>query len=224
MQGSVVAQGEKEPDKPKDPPVRVGVADGEEIGTLPALTTEISKRAAKAFLQGDWIEARDAYLEILDADPSNALTLANLGATYLRMGEHKLAKSKLEKALAIQPKLHRARVTLGQAYLDAGDLYLAVSTLSRAVADQPRDAQAHNYLAVAARELGWVDGAERELQAAVAADPTFAEAHYNLALVYMERRPPAPELARRHYFRALDLGATADRDLVQRIDAAAGDR
>ncbi len=205
------------------PPVRVGLAQEDDIGaSLPPLVTEISKRAAKAFLAGDWRQARDAYLEILEEDPDNPLTLANLGATYLQMGALEDAKSALERALAIHPGLHAQRVTLGLVYLQGGETYLAISTLSRAVADQPQDARAHNYLAVAARDRGWIDAAERELQAAVAADPSFADAHYNLALVYMEKEPPAFELARRHYRRATELGAAPDPDLAARIDKAAG--
>ncbi len=187
-----------EPARPtEEPPVRVGIAPTERLGSLPPFTREISKRAARAFLEGNWLEAREAYEKILEADEDNALTLANLGATELQLKNYKRAREHLEKALRHQPDLHQARVTLGLVYLEAGESYLAIATLSRAVADHPKDARAHNYLAVAARERGWLAAAERELQAAVAAEPDFAEAHYNLALAYMEKRPPAVELARR---------------------------
>ena len=219
--GTCLAQEPGADEGPKgEPPVRVGTAPAAEIGSLPPLVREISKRAAKAFLQGDWRQARDAYLEILREDPENALTLANLGASELQLGDLEAARSHLEKALKNQPNLHRARVTLGLTYHRSGLSYLAISTLARAVADQPKDARAHNYLAIVARERGWVDAAERELQEAVAADPAFGEAHYNLALVYMEKRPPYAELARRHYYKAVDLGATPDTELAARIDAA----
>ena len=200
--------------------MRMGLAPSSAIGKLPPLTTEISKRAAKSFLKGDWLAARKDYLEILKADPTNPLTLANLGTTELQLGNLEKARDYLEKALAGRPNLHRARVTLGLVYHESGLSYLALATLAKAVADKPKDARAHNYLAIVARGRGWFDAAERELQEAVAADPGFGEAHYNLALVYMEKRPPSVELARRHYYRAVDLGATTDTDLVARIDAA----
>lgn len=216
---SLSVHGQDKAPKKQDPPVRVGVAPADDIGSLPPLTNAISKRAAKAFLSGDWKQARDAYLEILRADPDNALTLANLGAASLQLGEPKAACGYLEKALLQNPDLHMSRVTLGLAYLRSGQSYLAIATLSRAVSDQPKDARAHNYLAVAARERGWLAAAERELQLAVAADPGFAEAHYNLALVYMERPKPPIELARRHYRRALDLGAAPDTELAAKISS-----
>ncbi len=212
-----VASGEPDKKPLVEPPVRVAIAPADKIGSLPRFTREVGKRAARAFLEGNWLEARNAYLSILEADPENPLTLANLGATELQLKNYDQARAHLIKALHHNPELHQSRVTLGLVYLEAGETYLAISTLSRAVADHPKDARARNYLAVAARELGWLTAAERELQAAVAAEPDFAEAHYNLALAYMERRPPAVELARRHYQRAIDLGAIADPKLDTRI-------
>ena len=47
---------------------------------------------------------------------------------------------------------------------------------------------------------------ERALQL----DPDYVEANFNLALSYLQRTPPAVELARRHYYRAIDLGAAPD--------------
>ena len=41
-------------------------------------------------------------------------------------------------------------------------------------------------------------------------DPSYSDAHYNLAVFYLEEKPPAVELARRHYFRAIELGAEKD--------------
>jgi tetratricopeptide (TPR) repeat protein len=201
-------------------PVRVGVAPSSEIGSLPPLTSAIGKRAAKAFLKGNWPEARKAYLEILKSDPDNALTLANLGATFLELKQYDEARRHLEKALRVNPGLNQARVILGVTYLRSGDSYRAIATLSMAVAEQPKNARAHNYLAAAILERGWAVAAERELQEAVSADPGFAEAHYNLALRYMEKKPPAVELARRHYQRAIDLGATPSSSLALKINSA----
>jgi tetratricopeptide (TPR) repeat protein len=199
--------------------VQVGVAPSSEVGSLPPLTSAIGKRAAKAFLKGNWQEARKAYLEILKSDPENALTLTNLGATFLELKQYGQARSHLEKALQVNPSLNQARVILGVTYLRSGDSYRAISTLSRAVAEQPKNALAHNYLAAATLERGWVVAAERELQEAVSADPGFAEAHYNLAIRYMEKKPPAVELARRHYQRAIDLGATPSSRLALKINS-----
>ena len=217
-----LAQGNSIDGKPV--PVRIGTAPASEIGALPPLTSAIGKRAAKAFLKGNWHEARDAYLEILRSDPDNAPTLTNLGATFLELEQYTQARKHLEKALQVNPGLHQARTILGVTYLRSGNSYRAIAALSRVVAEQPKNARAHNYLAVATLQRGWTTAAERQLQEAVSADPGFAEAHYNLAIRYMEKKPPAVELARRHYQRAIDLGATPSSRLSARINSPKNDQ
>jgi len=51
------------------------------------------------------------------------------------------------------------------------------------------------------------------MRKAIELDEQYAEAHFNLAVLYLERQPPAVELARRHYYRALKLGAEHDDEL-----------
>jgi Tfp pilus assembly protein PilF len=63
------------------------------------------------------------------------------------------------------------------------------------------------------RKRGWLEGAEQEIRKAIEIDEQYAEAHFNLAVLYLERQPPAVELARRHYYRALKLGAEHDAEL-----------
>ncbi len=44
-------------------------------------------------------------------------------------------------------------------------------------------------------------------------DPNYADPHFNLAVIYATQKPPALELARRHYKQALDLGIPKDAQL-----------
>ena len=198
-------------------PIQVGVADRDQTGKLPELTTETGKRAALAFAKKDWKTARSLYGEILELDPKNALALANMGAVTFQLRDYRAAQGFLEKAVAQNPKLIQARVTLGMAYYYDDKLYLAISNLTRAAHDDPDNARAHMYLAVVAQQAGWTGAAEEELRKAIAADPKYAEAHFNLALVYLEQKPPAIELARRHYHRALELGAAPDEEIAKKI-------
>ena len=96
-----------------------------------------------------------------------------------------------------------------------GDTYRAISCFARAIHEEPEDARAHNYLAIAAKGLGWTDAAEAELQRSIELKPDYGIAHFNMALMLLERRPPAIELARRHYQKALALGVVKD-DVVER--------
>ena len=71
-------------------------------------------------------------------------------------------------------------------------------------------ASAHNYLGITASQKGWQEAAEKEMLEAIASNPNYADAHFNLAVVYSTSQPPAKELARRHYEKALALGAPPD--------------
>lgn len=55
------------------------------------------------------------------------------------------------------------------------------------------------------------------MRRALELNPKSPDAHYNLAMIYMERVPPAVELARRHYIRSIELGAPPDEKLAERI-------
>lgn len=208
--------GQEVPDK-EDVPIKKGVASKDEIGELPPLTSETNKRAAAAFAKQDWKTARSLYNEVVEFAPNNALARANLGTACFQSGDHKAARIHLEKAVEIQPALSSARVTLGITYFLLGEHYLSISTLTRAVNDAPDDPAAHNFLAVALRYKGWIDGAEEELAEALRLSPDYAEAHFNLALVYLERKIPAIELARRHYYRAVELGAAPDKTIEKQV-------
>ena len=67
------------------------------------------------------------------------------------------------------------------------------------------------------KEFGWADAAEAELQKAIELKPDYGIAHFNLALMLLERRPPALELAQRHYDKALALGVAKDEVVERRL-------
>jgi tetratricopeptide (TPR) repeat protein len=198
-----------------DKSASLGLPNQAKTGRLPRLTTGLSERAAKAFGQGNWAEAKKAYLEMLQEEPNNALTLANLGTVEQQSGNLKQAQSYMLKAVAINPALQQTWLALGMLSYEKGDSYLALSALSRATHEDPADAKAHNYLAVVVKKLGWLDAAEAELQRALELNPDYTNAHFNLALMYLERKPPAIELAKRHYDKAVALGAEKD-ELVEK--------
>lgn len=195
-------------------PAKLGVADDGKIGRLPSHTTGLSELASQAFARKDWDKARVHYLEMLNSEPDNPLTLANIGAVEQQAGRLKEAKNYLLRAVKINPALQQSWLALGLVCHEMGDSYLAVSALTRAAHEDPLDPKAHNYLAVVVRALGWLDAAEAELQRAIELKSDYANAHFNLALMYLDRKPPSVELARRHYNKAVALGAEKD-DVVE---------
>ena len=187
----------------------------DKTGMLPPFTKVLGERAAAAFGKQDWPAARKAYLEMLELDDGNALIWANLGAVEQQSGDAKRAIECFEKSVQINPQLSQTWTALGLMLQKQGDTYRAISCFTRAIHEEPEDARAHNYLAIAAKDLGWTDAAEAELQRAIELKSDYGIAHFNMALMLLDRRPPAIDLARRHYEKALALGVAKD-DVVER--------
>jgi len=190
-------------------------APTERVGTLPPDTLIISQRAAEAFGKKDWPAARAAYQEMLKSDPENALSWANLGAVEQQAGNIDEAIACFSKSVRFNPQISQTWSALGLLHSNKGDTYLAISMFTRAIHEDPADARAHNYLAIAAKTLGWADTAETELLRAIELDPSYGLAYFNLSLMYLNQTPPAIELAKRHYEKALALGVAKD-EIIER--------
>ena len=199
----------------KEDGAQIGLADPLKTGLLPKDTAALGKKAADAFGKRDWKTARAAYREMLEAEPENALAWANLGAVEQQAGKFDAAAEAFEKSVRFNPSIVQSWIALGLTYSARGDKYRAMSAFSRALHEDPLDARAHNHLAIVAKDLGWTDAAEAELQRAIDLNPDYGIAHFNLALMYLERKPPAIELARRHYTKATALGVEKD-EIVER--------
>jgi len=120
----------------------------------------------------------------------------------------------------VKPDAAQAWMLLGVIAMNEEEPEEATADLAEAVYLNPKSPQAHNYYAVMLAKRGWYDAAEDELRTVIELAPDFAEAHFNLALIYFRRNPPAVELARRHYQRALELGAARDPDFEAKLNAA----
>lgn len=192
-------------------PMKLGKV--EEPVTLPPELAEISKEAALAVANGDWAQARALYLKLVDAAPDNALAYANLGVAEHQLGNLLAAAGNLSRSVTLNPHIARNWRTLGLIQYERGEVALAISSLLRAVHEDPRDAETRIILAAAARDFDWPAVAEVELRRAVELAPQHAAAHYNLAVTYLDSDPPRIELARRHYYAAIDLGADPSPEL-----------
>jgi Flp pilus assembly protein TadD len=165
------------------------------------------------FQAGQFVEAKAAFARVTELLPNYSGGWINLGSAEYRLDQLDDAEKHLRKAVHLDPDVTQAWLTLGIIAFRKGEVDASLAALSQAVYLEPDNAHAHMYLGVLARQRGWLDAAEDELRKAVELDEDYAEAHFNLAMVYTERKPPAIELARRHYYRALELGAPADPDM-----------
>lgn len=193
----------------------------------PTSVTHLSpqaKAAAEAGIEAlgknNFDAAEKAFLQLLKLSPENPSALVNLGLVDVRLGRPEDAKNYLLQAIHVVPDAALAWTTLGLIYQNEDNTEGATAALAQAVFLNPKSPQAHNYFGVTLAKRGWYDAAEEELQKAVELAPSFAEAQFNLALVYYQRHPPAVELARRHYQKALELGAAPDPDFEAKLNAA----
>jgi len=185
----------------------------------PVFIPEAARRAAvegsQAFAKKDFAGAQQSFRKVLDLAPDNLVALVNLGVTEFALGNSDESEKLLKKAVRKRLETAPAWLTLGILYMDQGKLDEALAALTQAVLYDSGNPRAHNYLGVVIGRKGWNSGAESELRRAIEIDPNYTDANYNLAVFYLGRRPPAIELARRHYVRAIELGAAPDPQIEQ---------
>jgi Flp pilus assembly protein TadD len=183
---------------------------------LPTLSEDARSAASRGltdFRNDKFEDAKNEFQKMAELAPRHPMAWANLGSAEFRLGEIPQAEDHLKKAVRLDPSAQQAWLTLGIIDYQKNDLYAGLAALSQAVCLDPQDPKAHLYLGVLIRKRGWLQGAEDEMRKAIELDEEYAEAHFNLAVLYLERQPPAIELARRHYYRALKLGAEHDDEL-----------
>jgi len=187
-----------------------------------------AKAAAEAGIEAmgksNFAAAETAFEKLLKLSPGNINGLINLGLAEFRLGRAEEARKYLKEAIRVKPDAALAWMMLGVISMNDRDHEEATAELAEAVYLNPNSPQAHNYFAVTLAQRGWDSAAEDELRKVIELDPNFAEAQFNLAVLYLQQSPPAVELARRHYQKALELGARPDADMAAKLAAApAGD-
>ncbi len=210
--------GEIRPVEPPPPPEGVSIPPSAEPAVSTRTVEEMGNEGVQAFQIGNFQGAREAYMRVLKIEPNNLPALVNLGATEYRLGNSEEAERLLRRSLQIKPDNPTAWLNLGIVYLERNDPMRALAAVAQAVVQTPGDPVARNYLGVAAGRNGWFDAAEAELRRAIELKPDYADAHFNLAVFCLERKPPAVELARRHYRKALELGAAPDKLIEKALE------
>ena len=180
---------------------------------VPDEMQNIARAAKESFGHGNYETAEKQYHQILAKSPNNLYALSNLGVVYFRTGRFKAAESTLKKALGVSPMDEFAHTTLGIVYYQQSKFDDALAELTKSLAINPKSATAHNYLGITESQKGRQEQAEKEILQAIVDNPDYADAHFNLAVIFATARPPAKELAKRHYARATALGTQPDPSL-----------
>jgi tetratricopeptide (TPR) repeat protein len=180
---------------------------------------KIAKRALAALAKGDLESAKNDFLRVLQIAPDNVTTTINLGLIDYRQKNYPEAERLLVQAVRTEPENGLGWLLLGVVEYDQDKLDAALAALAQAALWEPKNAMVHQYFGVTVGKKGWYSAAEDEMRKAIELQPDYAEAHFNLAVFYLQRNPPAVELARRHYQKARDLGAAPDPDVEKRLNA-----
>jgi len=178
---------------------------------------QIATRALAAMTKGDLEKAKKDFLKVLEQVPDNVPTMINLGLLEYRKKNFGEAERRLESAVRLAPDSGLGWLIMGVVQYDQNKFDHALASLAQAAVLEPKNATVHHYFGVTLGQKGWYSGAEDEMRKALELDPNYAEAHFNLSVFYLQRNPPAVELARRHYQRALELGAAPDPDVARSL-------
>jgi tetratricopeptide (TPR) repeat protein len=128
----------------------------------------------------------------------------------LAKGKPHEANEVLLEGLRSDPDDTTVRLLIGVARCQAGNYRDAVFLLRQLVDDDPTNTCAHVTLGTAYFGLGLTPEARKQMELAIKVDPNAREAHHNLAQILLRSKPPDIEGAKRHYKKAVDLGAPRD--------------
>jgi tetratricopeptide (TPR) repeat protein len=184
---------------------------------LPAGSSKLVSEAQAWFASRQYEKAEAAYAQVVRMDPKNVPALGNLAAIQVEAGHLEEADKNIQLALAEDPEDAYSLYVLGILRFRQAKFDDAFTALSRAVKLDPDNPEIHNYLGLTLSEKGMRAPAETELRRAIQLQPTYGAAHYNLAMVYLYQQPPAVELARWHYQKALAAGHASNPEVDKRL-------
>ena len=189
---------------------------------MPPEVLALIAEAREQFVRGNFAAAEKLYQQFAELQPNSVVALANLGVAQFRQGKLTAAQLALEKAIAAAPNDAFSLTTLGAVMIEQNRIQDSIGYLERASEVAPDDPITLNYLGVASSQLGQFGKAEQSLRRAITVNPDYAEAHFNLAVIYATAKPPSIALAKRHYEKALELGAGPDTRLASMLQGEPG--
>ena len=174
---------------------------------------ELLARAKDEFERQDYLQAESTFREALNLNPDDYFALSNLGVVEFQLGKLKEAEEVLRKASEKTSDSSFALTTLGIVHYRQERLSDAEKVLRKSVTVNQEDFTAHNYLGIVLAASGKGKAGESEIMKAIEINPRYADAHFNLAVIYATGKPPAKMMARKHYAKAVELGAPPDPSL-----------
>lgn len=129
-------------------------------------------------------QAEGIFQDLVRIRPNQAIYWQGLGLARLGQGNREAARSALEQAVGLDPKLWKAYNGLGMLYNQDRKFDQAIAAFSRAINLQPRSPQLYNNLGMSYVLKNQFAKAEQCFRYALKLNPTYKLAANNLGLVY----------------------------------------
>jgi len=191
-------------------------ADSQEIPWEGKLKECLAK-AKDEFDRQDYLQAENTFQEALKISPDDYFALSNIGVVEFQLGKMTEAETYLKRAASKSKDSSFALTTLGIVHYRQQRLDDAQKVLRKAVEVNSQDFTAHNYLGIVLAASGNGKAGEGEIMRAIEINPQYADAHFNLAVIYATGKPPAKMMAKKHYAKAIELGAPPDPSLERLV-------
>ena len=178
---------------------------------------ECLAKAKDEFDRQDYLQSENTFREALKISPDDYFALSNIGVVEFQLGKMTEAEEYLKRASAKGTDSSFALTTLGIVHYRQQRLDEAQKVLRKAVSINAQDFTAHNYLGIVLAASGDGKAGEGEIMKAIEINPQYADAHFNLAVIYATGKPPAKMMAKKHYAKAIELGAPPDPSLERLV-------
>ncbi len=133
-----------------------------------------------------------------------ALSYTELGVEYLRKGDFQTSRTKLKKALELDPDLPQAHSTMALLYEEVGETKLAEKHYKKALRLNPEDSSGHNNYGQFLCSQGRYEQANEEFMTA-AKNPFYSSPEIPLTNAGLcAKRAPDAELAGEYFRQALE--------------------
>lgn len=174
-------------------------------------------KAKDEFDRQDYLQSENTFQEALKISPDDYFALSNIGVVEFQLGKMTEAEDFLKRASTKVTNSSFALTTLGIVHYRQQRMDDAEKVLKKAVAINQQDFTAHNYLGIVLAASGKGKAGEEEIMKAIEINPQYADAHFNLAVIYATGKPPAKMMAKKHYAKAIELGAPPDPSLERLV-------
>jgi tetratricopeptide (TPR) repeat protein len=171
-----------------EPAVDDPIADA--LGDKVAASRVLLRRGQRFGKAGRFDLAEKAFRAAVEADPTDAEAIANLGISLANLGRNEEARRRLAESLAMDDSNALAHFSLGVVHDRLGHDQTAIDEYAAALKRDPDNAQARVYMADAMLRGGRAAEAAQLYRDALDKSPGSSRMQYSLAIAYIRAGKP----------------------------------